>query len=586
MNLRVIKTTEAMKRGWSGLIWGLVGLSAGLPDATRAADEKPPGEAAAKGDSAGAGPGPDVSAPVGGVAADVRLQRIVIVETMAQVATLPPAKPGQFIQVADTLKFLNLVELEKRLAGGQGRPVTEGLLVGINQVLEGLVKNTESPLVVATIPPQKIDGGVVTVLLTLGRYREIKFLGNRWYSEALLREKLGIGQGDLIRIGGLDQAIGLTNGPYRTVKAHIDPIPNTTDANLLLSVQERLPLRLTAMADTSGNDTLGNTRFMGGFSYANLWGREHQMSYTYITSEKAKIFGGHIFDYTLPMPQQQVINLSASYLRARPRFYDGLFEQDGKNLSAEVKYSRPVRIGKWAFDGFVSGQFKETNNNLAFGGESVLASKVDIFQVNTGLSRVIRDAKGGWALALTLTASPGGMNARNTTAAFDDARLGAKADYLVGNLSIQRLLKLGGGWELFSRATLQRSSSNLLSSEQFNMGGAATVRGYRENTVSGDRGWQLSNEVSAPGWVRPAAVAGKFGLSELRAVGFYEVAAVAVQSPRKVDGEKRALASMGLGLRMRMASRLTLNADYGWKLVKTDADRESGRGHVKMIFAY
>jgi len=96
----------------------------------------------------------------------------------------------------------------------------------------------------------------------------------------------------------------------------------------------------------------------------------------------------------------------------------------------------------------------------------------------------------------------------------------------------------------------------------------------------------LSNEVSAPGWVRPAAVAGKFGLSELRAVGFYEVAAVAVQSPRKVDGEKRALASMGLGLRMRMASRLTLNADYGWKLVKTDADRESGRGHVKMIFAY
>ena len=531
-------------------------------------------------DQAGKGQAP-ATAP-----AAAALRRIVIAETMEQAAALPPAAAGEYLVVADSLAFLNRAELEKRLIGGKGAPITEGLLVKINQVIEGLVRATEDPLAAAVIPAQNIDGGIVTVTLTLGRYREIKFQGNRWYSEALLREKLQIESGRTIRMSTLDQAIGTTNSAYRNVKVHIDPIPNSTEANLIVSVQDKLPLRIIGMADNAGNEILGKTRFIGGVSYANLWGRDHSISYQYITSEKYRNFAGHIMDYTMPLPRQQTVNISAAFIEATPTFYDGLLAQDGKNISVEAKYSRPLRLGHRDFDWFASAGFKETNNNLEFGGESVLANKADIFQVITGLSTVIRDSRGGWALSGTITYSPGNVNSRNTTALFDDSRLGAKANYVVGNLTLQRLLKLGGGWELFTRATVQRASGNLLSSEQFNMGGASTVRGYRENSVSGDHGISLSSELNSPVWSRSGAKWRELRLNELRGLIFYDLAKVGIDRITVNDQPTPALASVGVGLRARFANHFSAQADYGWKLLRSPRDTDAGRGHVKGSFSY
>ena len=54
------------------------------------------------------------------------------------------------------------------------------------------------------------------------------------------------------------------------------------------------------------------------------------------------------------------------------------------------------------------------------------------------------------------------------------------------------------GVEINARATLQASTANLLASEQLFIGGATTVRGYRENIIGGDQGFVLNLEVLTP----------------------------------------------------------------------------------------
>ena len=535
--------------------------------------------------SQGAEPVPEKQTPTPSTAPV--LQRIVIAESPEQIVAIPPGSAANFVVVADGLKFLNVAELNKKLLPARGQQVTERLLMAINQLVEKYVRATENPLAVAVIPPQNIENGTVKLALTLGKFREIKFTGNRWYSEALLRDKLHVGSGTQIRLSELDQAINLTNNsPFRNLKANIEPIPGSNDAVLEVSVQERLPLRLTAMYDNSGNEVLGQNRVSASATYANVWGREHQATYQLITSNKSNIFAGHILEYNVPLPGQQSLSFSGSYLRARPKFYDGLFQQDGRNISAEVRYTRLLRKEPHPIEGFAGLAFKESNNNLEFGGTQVLGTSADVFQVFTGASTVVRDSRGGWALSATVTASPGRINSRNSEAVFNEVRPGASPRYLVGVLSVQRSLRLNGGWDVFSRAMLQRSSTNLLPSESLSMGGASTVRGYVENTVSGDRGFFLSNEINAPAWTKPRMIAGKIGLNEARVLFFYDVASVGAKQRYALDLPTNALASTGIGLRARFANYFSLSADYGWQILHSTRTTDHGRCHIKVSAAY
>lgn len=64
----------------------------------------------------------------------------------------------------------------------------------------------------------------------------------------------------------------------------------------------------------------------------------------------------------------------------------------------------------------------------------------------------------------------------------------------------QRVQKLGGGNLLIAQGALQLSPDSLLSSQQFELGGGQSVRGFRQNARMGDNGWRVSLEGRIPVW--------------------------------------------------------------------------------------
>lgn len=528
---------------------------------------------------------------------------------MAQALTVPA--DATFLVISQAFSTLDLADLARRLAGAENRPIDERLLAAIKQVLESFFRYHGYAAVSIVIPTQNIAEGAVRIVILPGeqsktppitgstelKIRNISMEGTRWFSESLLRQKLRIEKGEKIRISELEQAISWTNNnPFRRVQVKLDAIGSSGEADLVIAVQDAIPLRFVSTYDNGGNAAIGNHRFVGAISYGNMWGLDHTISYQFVTTSEPQVFKAHGVDYRVPLPWRHFVQLSASYLRARPQFFNGLFVQDGETNTADLRYTAPLRTGDNSIEAFAALSFKESNNNLAFGGTSVQATKTNIFQVTTGFSAIRRGKRSALAIGVNLTASPGRINSRNTDYAFDSsryggqdsARIGAKAAYVFGNISVQHLLNLAPGWDLSARAVAQASQANLLASEQLNIGGASTIRGFRENVFSGDRGFALSAELLPPPLKKALPTILKHSPSlEIRMLGFLDAGDTAVRYKFPTDPKRVALASAGVGLRAGLSTHFSLVVDYGWQITNLPyANPDSGRGHVKATLAF
>jgi hemolysin activation/secretion protein len=130
------------------------------------------------------------------------------------------------------------------------------------------------------------------------------------------------------------------------------------------------------------------------------------------------------------------------------------------------------------------------------------------------------------------------------------------------------------GLELRARLTGQAADSILYSGERLAIGGAASVRGYRETLLLADRGLVGSIELARPfslsggggarnGWDWGAFTAGLFADGAL---------ADNVAGPDPIPD---AIAGIGLGLAWQPSDALSLRVDYGYALV--DADQTGSR---------
>jgi hemolysin activation/secretion protein len=514
----------------------------------------------------------------------------IVIGAGADDVTKLAATSGDFLIVSPRLPPIKTDDLAKRLAPAENKLFQEKLLAAVAQVVEIYFRQHDYPIATATIPPQNAKDGSLRVAVELGRIRNIKLEGNRWFSDSLLREKLRIEQGAPLQFSQLDSAISWTNNnPFRRVKVQIEPVAGTGEADLIVAVQEAIPLRASFSYDNAGNSIIGNNRFTAGVSYANAWGKDHQVSYQFVTTDLGpRIYQGHGVDYHIPLASHDDIQFSASYLLTQPSFYGGLLAQKGESITGDLRYSHPFRTGDNPINVFAGLDFKQTNNNLAFGGTEVLANKTDIFQLTTGASLVRRDKRGAWAFAANVNLSPGHINSRNADAAFNDTRVLASPTYVYGQISFQRLLNLEHGWDFTSRGLAQIANKNLLPSEQFYIGGGSSVRGFRENVFGGDEGFLFTNELYAPKWERKLPFLPKNqNVLETRLLAFYDAGQVRETDRTYIDPKFAPLASTGFGVRMSVAANFSLSADYGWQITHLPyAHDDHGRGHVKVTLAF
>ena len=474
-----------------------------------------------------------------------------------------------------------------------GRPLTFGRLNEIARLVVAFYRAHAHPLVNVTVPEQNVQSGTVQIVVTEFRVGAVRVEGNKWFSDAQVAAPVTFQPGDTVDadrlLGELDAA---NANPFRRVDLIYAPGAKPGATDLILQTQDRFPLRVYGSYDNGGTPSTGRARWGLGFNWGKAFGLDSQLAYQFTSSNDfwrgrssppgepdGASFVAHSLNWSLPMPRGGRLALFGAHEESVPQLGPD-FGLTGRSDQVSLRYSQPLpRTPAFTHAVEVGYDYKNTNNNLDFGGTTVSANATEIDQFLLKYSANLDDRFGSTGGSATLAWSPGDITSRNTDAAFQPApgqsgRSAASARYAYLRVELERLTRLPLDATWATRLIGQLTSSNLLSTEQLSVGGPDLLRGYEPNSINGDRGVVLSNELRTPVF---HLLPGKNPADRLQALAFWDYAALSARRDVVGDINRVHASSAGLGLRYNLAAWLVLKLDYGWQLQRLPNDGGDGR---------
>ncbi len=523
----------------------LPGLEPRVPDAP-AVESLPPVRASAEGGGEGA------------VLAGSLRQILLVTAAAGEVRELAPGLWADAVLEVPSPRTLG-VRLQKWL----DQPLTGTALATLADEILIHYDGEGFPVVSLEVPDQDLSGGVLRLSLEIGRYGEVGVSRPKHGHPQALLKGLSLRQGDPVRRDELDEQVAWFGRTiFRRPRIFASPGLEPASVDVLIGFEESRPWRVNAGYENSGPDLLGRDRFLLGV--AGLTPGEHLVAWQSVIGTPASSLLANALRWEIPFHgSHQLLQLDAAYAEVQSRYASGglPIESEGSSWSLAALQKVPLpAAGGWRQHWGFGFELKGTDQFLLFGGGSLSPGEVVFFngKLSHGISRTWEN--GGASFDSSLIAAPGGMSSNNNDEAFRAYDPAASSNYLIGRMAGAGWWSPGRDWQLHLRGAAQISDSRLLPAEQFAAGGYQTVRGVSEREVSGDGGWQASFEVHSP------------LISPLKGCDFRILAFLDHAGFENQGGNSASLTGIGLGFRMRVAERIDLRFDHGWR-IDDDEDR-------------
>ncbi|MFN7176885.1 MAG: ShlB/FhaC/HecB family hemolysin secretion/activation protein [Thermaurantiacus sp.] len=507
------------------------------------------------------------------------IPRLVAVRFVADLADLAAADAiGAEGVIIVALPVLDTADFRARAAADLNQPASLASLNALARATVEAYRAEGRPLVDVAIPEQDVTDGQVTFLVREFVVGDVAIEGNRHFSTDRLRRMVRLEPGQNVDQNALVSDLDwMAQNPFRRVDLFYrrGDAPLTTD--VVIRVTDRLPLRVYAAFENNGSVRTGRERWSAGVNWGRFFGGDGQFAYQFTSSgdifqDRAGLplqFEAHSFTLAQPLGRRNSLIVFGTYQRTSPDLgpFLGLV---GKSYQLSPRFVIPVFARAGARGQLTIGyDYKETDNNLLFGGISIAPEATQIHQAVVDFTATTSWAGGIFSSSNTLHLSPGGIGSRNTDAAFQPGpgQSGtpfAKASYVYLRSTLTQRTPLGAtGAELVTRLVGQVSSANLLPSEQLSAAGPGFVRAYDPNAVIGTRGVLFSQEF----WSPPFAIFGGPRLDDRMQLGGF-IDAGAVGNPDRLPDERkwRRTASVGAMGRYRVGPWLDIRLDYGTQL--------------------
>jgi hemolysin activation/secretion protein len=477
-----------------------------------------------------------------------------------------------------------------------GKPLTFDDMNKITHSVVVYYSSHSYPLVNVVVPEQDVQNGVLQFVVTEFRVGSIRTNGNRWFSNSVIAAPLTLHHGDAVNSTQILSSLDAANAnPFRHVNLVYAPGAQPGYTDLVLQTEDRFPVRFFSGFDNSGTAATGHNRWNAGVTWGNVFGLDQQLTYQFSSSSDLYLgssrgagspggpaFVSHALSWSMPLPSGDSISVFGDYERALPDIGPDLALL-GLSGQASIRYTHALpRTANFVQSLQAGYDFKTTNNNLDFGGVAVSSSALEIDQFPISYSANLTDHWGVSSSSATLVYSPGGLTPNNTAAAFQSAGFSSGPGlpsnrYFYFREDFTRLTKLPYRAVWSTRVVAQASNSNLLYTEQLIAGGQDLLRGYPTNSILGDQGVIVSNELRAP----PLHSISKQPIGRLQFLGFWDYGSLhATKATAGYDGNLDA-SSIGAGLRYSLRSNVTWKFDYGWQLLSVPGI--AGLGHAANI---
>lgn len=419
------------------------------------------------------------------------------------------------------------------------------------------------------LPPQKLEDGIVTIEVIEGTVEEINITGLDRLDSGYIRSRIEratkapLNREELLealQLLQLDPLIGSLNAELTA--------GSTIGSSILeLTLQQADPFDLTLSYDNYRAPSVGTNRRQVSLTHRNLLGLGDRLSLGYLNTDGSNSLND--FNYTIP------INSSNSTLGFRLGYTDSeiieepfdQFNIESENTNYEFTYRQPL--------------LREPTKELAIGlsfsrNDSSTTAKGEPFQLSRGAEtdgethisavRFFQEYTTRNASQVLALRSQFSLGVNWFDATINDDEI-PDSNFLAWRGQAQYLRLLSRDLTLLLRSDFQASNRPLVPVEQFSLGGALSVRGYRQDILLGDNGLFSSAEVRAtvariPNWN-----------TSIQLTPFLDFGKVWNSDDLAFD--TNTLVATGIGLRIQTGDYFTARIDYGIPLVDLDSEGDS-----------
>jgi hemolysin activation/secretion protein len=356
-----------------------------------------------------------------------------------------------------------------------------------------------------SVPQQNIQSGDIELKISEGKIDEV-ILGDNKFSEKMQEfTAFGFIEGEVLNIKDIDQGIYQINRlPSNNAIVKIEPAANEGESKIYVTNEKRFPARATIGYDNLGNEFTGIRRSNFSGSFDNLLSLNDALNVSYSTnldddSQKKDIksfsfgasipFGYNTFSYDYSRSEFRGINaLSSSASK-----FTGYSNRNNFSIDRALFSEGNLRIS-----GNASITAKESASYLDDAKLENSERKLTIGNAGFSISNYFKNGlnlylKPSYSRGLKLLNAK--QDAQSPTS--DTARAQFQLIKLYASLSKKFLIpKLEMPILLSSEMDSQISKNTLFGSEQFSVGGYYSVRGFRENYITGDSGYYFRNKAN------------------------------------------------------------------------------------------
>jgi hemolysin activation/secretion protein len=520
------------------------------------------------------------------------LKGLVFVEAESQIKGA--GAPGLSGVVASS-DLLRKPEFAERMRKYFGKPVTLGGLDEITREVIAFFREQGFPVVNVVVPQQTVKDGVIQILAIEARVGRVKVEGARWFRPLNLRGEVRLQEGDKIDTGQLEDDVAwLNTNPFRTVDLVFEPGEAEGTTDLVVQTKDRLPLRVYTTFDDYGIDLTGKNRQSLGFNAGNIFSLDHQAGFQYTTSWKDVFNSMNAYSgsYTIPFPWRHNLTIYGSYVTSDGTASDGITSLVGESWQTSGRYNINLpSVGPLSHSLYAGVDFKSSTNGVAIFNTVFSApgnAPFNIFQLTAGYNASVRDDWGITSGEAGVYYSPGNVSGWNTTQQFNQVVTNSCASYVYGRFNFNRTFLLPYNFTFSGNFNGQISSSPLMPSEQYGIGGYNTVRGYDERSANGDQGYIINAEFRTP----PGSIFKIFGDQtvddSLQFLAFFDYGYVEDIRPVAGTPEQTVfLMSFGPGIRYNIDRFVTVRFDWGFQLHQAPIGSVTGsRAELSATVAY
>ena len=413
----------------------------------------------------------------------------------------------------------------------------------------------------AVIPDQRITDGLITIHIIEGRLTSLEISGNTKVKTSYIsRRLLPPGSAAPLNIDELQRRLQLLdrNPLFKRVNGELGPGLIPGEAILRLKVQEEKPYRFDLGFANNRSPGTGELQLEAHVLHRNLSGRGDSLGLHYGLSEGTDDYS--VF-YTIPLTPRD-LSLMIRYSRNTSTVVEepfNLIDIESESDTLEVAFRYPVvKTLNREVALSVSGEHRRSETTLlGYPYPDATNGKSTVSVLRFTFDWLNRSQKQVWAARSVVSTGLDIFGATESPSTPDSNFLA-----WLGQIQWARRIEIIPESQLIFRTDVQLASDNLLPLEKFAVGGANSVRGYRENQLVRDNGLVSSLEYRIPLFRLPLPGISKTSEDGTLQLAFFSDWGRSWNSKIKTPDPEN-IASMGLGLRWLTSPRMFLSVYYG-----------------------